>query len=59
MKPQEVKLDIDVINTEKSIKVAEDSVGADLVKPEEIEKFNEAAKKAKEAAAKYKEEVQG
>ena len=43
MKPQEEKLDIDVINTEKSIKVAEDSVGSDLIKPEEIEKFDDAA----------------
>ena len=58
-KPQPIVLDEDVINTGKSIKVAEDDIGEDLVKPEEIEKFDEAAKKAKEAAEKYKEELQG
>ena len=58
-KPQELGLDSDVIATEKSIKTAEDDIGEDLVKPEEIEKFDEAAKKAKEAAAAYKEELQG
>ena len=47
------------MNTAKSIKVAEDDIGEDLVKPEEIENFDEAAKKAKEAAEKYKEELQG
>ena len=58
-KPQPVVLDSDVIGTQKSIKTAEDDIGEDLVKEEDIEKFNEAAKKAKEAAEKYKEEVQG
>ena len=59
MKPQEVVLDEDVKWTKKSIEVAEDSVGSDLVKPGEIEKFDEAHEKAKEAAEKYKKEVQG
>ena len=58
-KPQKIELDEDVKNTEKSIKTAEDDIGEDLVKPEEIEKFDEAAKKAKEAAEKFKEEFQG
>ena len=58
-KPQPVVLDEDVKNTEKSIKTAEDDIGEDLVKESEVEAFDEAAKKAKEAAAKYKEELQG
>ena len=58
-KPQKIELDEDVKNTEKSIKTAEDDIGEDLVKPEEIEKFDEAATKAKEAAEKFKEEFQG
>ena len=45
-KPLPIVLDSDVIATEKSIKTAEDDIGEDLVKPEEIEKFDEAAKKA-------------
>ena len=59
LKPLPIVLDSDVIATEKSIKTAEDDIGEDLVKPEEIEKFDEAAEKAKKAAAEYKEELQG
>ena len=56
MKPAKIVLDEDVKATATSIKWAEGDLGEDLIKKEDLEAWEEANKKAAEAAEDYKKD---